>query len=202
MPEGARLLGEYLNPVVGEIFVVEQDEEHVEQGDERCNDADDQTGGVSEETEHLRHSLLQTISKVLAAEELLYCLLVSLQPFLYGARYAIDVCRCLYVLRDEASQLLELLYHGRDDEIDHQAYHGNDGNERDNDAQCSRGDMHTILHKLHGGVEQIGQEPGNEEGQQHVAEVVHGSKHKDDQRCHACPTNELVECYLFLHRDC
>ena len=126
--------------------------------------------------------------------------MVFLYPSLDGFRNAGDMCGVVDVFGGQLAQLLKLLDHGRNDEVDHSPHHGNDEDERDNDAQSPCGHVHFVLHELHDRVEQIGHEPCDEEWQQHTAEVVHEQENGKNEQTDACPTDKTVECDFFLHR--
>ena len=81
LPEWTALFREYLDPVVCQVLVVEQDEEHIQKSDERGNHADDDTIGLSEEIEEAWHHSLQSFGEVLAFEERLYVSMVLVDPF-------------------------------------------------------------------------------------------------------------------------
>ena len=95
--------------------------------------------------------------------------------------------------------MIDLSNHGRDDQVDDQGYHGNHDDHGDDDAQGACGHMAFLLHELHDGVEEVGQQPRYEEGQQYFTEVVHGEQYTEYQQGNACPAYESVKCDFFVH---
>ena len=83
-PEGAVLLGEHLDEAGGQLLIVEEYEKEVEQGDERRHDADEHTGRLAYEREHLGHGVPYGLGHVFLLEEVEYAVLVLVDPLLYG----------------------------------------------------------------------------------------------------------------------
>ena len=68
-----------------------------------------------------------------------------------------------------------------------------DIDECDDDGQHTVLDMQLVLHEFHNRVQQVGQQPGNEERQQHIAEVVDNVQYGNGNQCSNEPPYERVE---------
>ena len=104
-------------------------------------------------------------------------------------------------LRENVLHFVELLNHGRDDEIEHAADDHHNHQESHDDAQRPDAQMELVFDEFHNRIEQIGQQPCNEEGQQHAAQIIEQQQHGQHNGADACPTNKPVECNLF-HLEC
>ena len=135
------LLGEDANPVLSEVFVIEQDEEHVEQGYQGADDADDVVGSLADELEHVGHGLANTIGEVLAFDDAGDFFTVVVDPLLYDFGDAGDMGGLMDIGGHEVAQFAELFDHGRDDEPDDASHDGNDEDEGHNNTQRARGYM-------------------------------------------------------------
>jgi hypothetical protein len=120
-------------------------------------------------------------------------LLVVLEPGNNSLGDVADVGRLLDIVGGELSQFLELLYQGRDDEIDDSANDDKDKQQGDNDAQDTSGDMQTELDELDDRILQIGEEPGYDKGQEDSAEVVDEQQDSDCQQTAQHPAYKAVE---------
>ena len=106
----------------------------------------------------------------------------------------------LDVVGSQAAQLLELLNHRGDNQVDNatqQSYHKY---QCDNNAQRPVTHMQLILHELHHRVKQIGQQPGHKKWQQHTTQIVNQQQDAKYQQSYPHPTHQLVkrDC-LFFH---
>ena len=100
----------------------------------------------------------------------------------------------------QTAQLLELLNHRWDNQIDDASHDGHHHYQRQHNAQSPAFYVHLILHKLHHGVKQISKEPRNDEGQQHTAQIVNQQQDAKHQQSCPHPTYQLVKCdCLFFH---
>ena len=201
MPEGTVLLGEDFYPVVGEILIVEQYEEHVEQHDAGADDAEHNVGSLAEQGEELGHGGFHRVAEVFAVEELLQLALVLACPLSDELCEVVGVGGLLHPPGEHVAKLLKLLYHGRDDEVDNASDDGNDHNHGYDDGNGTNLDVKLVLHKLDGGVEQIGKEPGYEERQQHLTEIVDCEQHDKHASRYERPSYEFVECYFLFKHD-
>ena len=59
--------------------------------------------------------------------------------------------------------------------------------------------MQLILHKFYDRVEQVGQKPGDEEGQQYAAQFFHKPKDSQYGCSYECPADKPVESDFFSH---
>ena len=193
VPEGPVLLGEYLHPFVGERFVVHQDEEHVQQGNHRCHDADDHACRLAKEVEQFGYRGLQSVAEVLALEESGDGFAVVMQPCLNRGGKVVDMRGVVEIACHHITQFLELLKHRRDDQVEQASQDGTHEDQRDDDGQGSGGDVQPVLYELDDGVEQVGHEPCDEEGQKHTAQIVDDKQYGEDCRRYQKPADELVE---------
>ena len=70
----------------------------------------------------------------------------------------------------------------------------------DDGSQGAHLHVHAILYELHHRVEQICQEPRDEEGQQHAAQIVGDGEDGHGYAADGCPAHHFVECnLLFVH---
>ena len=106
-------------------------------------------------------------------------MLVLASPFLYGARDSAYLRCVLDIGGCQLTQPLKLLNHGRNDEPKHTANDGHHKEQTDEDAEYAPRHMQSVLHELHQGIEQVGQQPRNGKGQQHAAEIVDEQQHKN-----------------------
>ena len=104
-------------------------------------------------------------------EEVADVILIFQPPLCDGSRYALDMRLLVDIVGGQLSQFLELLDHRRDDEIHDATHDGDDHDQRQDDAQGPR-QVHVALHELLDRVEQISEEPGDEEWQQYTAQIV------------------------------
>ena len=198
-PEGAVLLREYAYPVGGEVFVVEQDEEHIEQRNHRGDDADDDVSRLTHKAEQLGHGALDGIAEVVAAEEALYLGMVFLDQRRDICREVIGVGGLSHPAGEDVAELLKLLNHRRDDEVDHSADDRQHHDHGDDDGERTYPHAHLVLHKLDDGVEQIGEEPCHTEGQQHSAEIVDQTEHTQGECHQSGAAYKQVKGYLLAH---
>ena len=96
-------------------------------------------------------------------------------------------------------QPLELFDHWRNDEIEHTADDGKDHDHGDDNRQGTHPHMKFVLHKLHHRIEQIGEEPRDEERQQHTAQIVHQQEYGQDDGSDSYPTYETIKCDFLWH---
>lgn len=134
LPERAYALREYLHPIVGEVLIVIEDEEHVEQYDTRAHNAHHDIPRGANELEHLRHRRPQSARKIIAAKEFLYLTLVVVNPLRNGLRDARDVGGVVHIISGKGREFPELLNHRRDDSIDHSTQYENNRNHSDEDT--------------------------------------------------------------------
>ena len=154
---------------------------------------------MAHHVEQLRHGSFECLGHIRTLQHLLDLFTVLGNPFLDELGEVARVGLLLHILRDELTEFTDLSNHGRDDQVDDQGYHGNHDDHGDDDAQGACGHMAFLLHELHDGVEEVGQQPCYEEGQQYFTEVVHGEQYTEYQQGNACPAYESVECDFFVH---
>ena len=79
----------------------------------------------------------------------------------------------LDILHHDVAEFLKLVYHRRNDEIEHSTDDGKHEHQRHDNGQSSGGHMQFILHELHYRIHQICQQPSHEEWQEHAAQEIH-----------------------------
>ena len=97
-------------------------------------------------------------------------------------------------------ELLELLNHWRNNEVDDEPDDGQHECHGDNDGQRTHAKSHLLLYKLHDRVEQVGKKPGYEKGEQHATQVVHHVEHGKYEQPDAGQADETVESDFLLHK--
>ena len=100
---------------------------------------------------------------------------------------------------EAVAELLKLLNHRRDDEVDHSADDRQHHDHGDDDGERTYPYAHLVLHKLDDGVEQIGEEPCHTEGQQHSAEIVDQTEHTQGECHQSGAAYKQVKGYLLAH---
>ena len=172
MPKGTIFLRKDFNPVGCEIFVVQEDEKRVEQRDERCYDAEQDAGRLAHQRENLGHSGVEGVAEVLAMQKFGDLFLVTFNPVRDIFCEVVGVGCLVQPLRENVLHLVGLLNHGRNDEIEHAADDNHDHKEGHDDAQRPYAQMELVFDEFHNRIEQIGQQPCDEEWQQHAAQIV------------------------------
>ena len=104
-------------------------------------------------------------------------------------------------LVEDVGQALELLYHWRHNHVEHSAQHHYQQQHCDDNAEGAARNVQTILYESHHRIDQIGQEPGNDERQQNAAQRFHYQQHSHRQDGYERPSERFVECNWLSHDD-
>ena len=105
-----------------------------------------------------------------------------------GSGDTLDVGSLLDIVGGQLPQFLELFNHWWDYKIHNAADYGDRHNECQDDAQRS-GQVHMPLHEFYDRVEQVGEEPSDEERQQNAAEVIHKQEDAEYKQSDADPSD-------------
>lgn len=193
--EGAVFLRYQVNPAAGDAFVVQQDEDDVEQNQEDGEDAEQQADGLGQQRPQRGHRLLDGAHQAPLAEQLEDELRVDVLFQELGQR------RGHVAVGDSAGEvgnhqvlhLAELLRHRR-----HQQVEGGDADQQQGEQRAEDGDdaalqLQPVLEEGDQRIHQVGDEPGDEEGQQHAAQTLQEHQRADDDNPDDDASDEAVE---------
>ena len=198
----AVLGGHELDPAVGDGLIVEQDEEDVEQDDERGEDAHHEADRVVDEAPNLGHEAAQGVAQVLFGEELLQVVGVDvlLDEVLHCAGDGGVAAALGEVLHEQVLQPHELLYDRGNKENPCRGEQQHDGEHGAQDGHHAVVHPQAVLVELHQRIEEVGHEPGDEEGEQHTAQVVDQVEESDEQgHCQQAADETVEGDFLFQH---
>ena len=198
----ALALWDELKPSVGDFLIVEQDEEHIEEDNEDREDAEYEAQRLVDEVPGLPQGVLQGIDDALLLDEFhdvvvvdevgdnLFCL------FCNAALPQIFLSHRGYVF----AYFCHLADEGRNDEVQNTSQCSEHEDECHDDAQDAVAQPATELEKTNKGINHIGQQPCNEEGQQHGTQVLDEQPDADQQNDNRHRTYEAVKCnFPFSH---
>ena len=154
---------------------------------------------MAHEREQLGHGSLDGLAEIVAAEEALYLGSVLVQPLGDGGRQVVGVGGVVHPSGEDFAQLLELFQHGWDDKVDDCPDDSYGQYEGDDDGDGAYLDPHAVLHKLYDGVEEVGEEPCHDKGQEDSGQIVDQIEYREGDEDDPGPADELVEGDLVAH---
>ena len=104
-----------------------------------------------------------------------------------------------YPVNKNVVKSLELFYHRGHNQV------ANKSEDGANEEQCKynrnrpKAYMQSVFYEFYDRIEQISQQPGHEEGDENIAQIVQRAKHGHDKQDDSRPTYECTECNFFLH---
>ena len=202
LEEGAVGCWEQLYPAFGEAFVVDQDEEHVEEDDEDGEDAGYPAECLDDEVPDLDESRLHGVAHVVLLNELHDVVFVE-EALDVGTQVFGDALLAQVLLgygHDVLADFCCLLNDGGHDEHEQSHQGGHDQDEGHGDAEYAVAQSAAVLQEDDQGVDHVGQQPGDGEGQEHGTEVLDEQPQAHDNQDHDEVAHETVEGYfLFGH---
>jgi len=170
--EGAVFLRDQMDPSVGDLLIVEEDEEEIEEDDEDDGDADDDGDGAREQRPGFGQHLFGDVDNVIDAEirhDLVHVemRLYEVDPFLRNEGNAAALERV--GLQDLVEPCRLFRYRRNDERADagDDQNHGDEGGEH---GEYAHAEMEFILEKLHQRLHHIGQQPGDEKREQRITQ--------------------------------
>lgn len=182
----------------GHGFVVVEDEEEIDDADERGDEADDGADAAAEKGEELRHFFFEQLRHVLHGEGTgdFVEVDVVLDVVFHFGRDGGDGGVGGGVFDHDVLQMPHLRNNGGNDEVAASCDNANDEQEGDEDAEHTRLDTAAILDEGDDRVEEVGDEPCHQKGNEHIAEtldeVICGYQHDDaDEDAHHAVEGEF-----------
>ncbi len=168
------VLGPKARPTFGDLLIVEQDEEQIEQRDAEGDQSTHDMKGLRQDATHTRDDLLDDLDEI-AVLQLVEPIVVGdvrQDKLLEQGGHALVLPNLGQIGGDETLQAYRLVDERGDDEHEEACHDAYNEQQHHDDAEDTIPESRLLLKEDHDRIEQIGDAERDEERQQHAAQIV------------------------------
>ena len=201
---GAVFQRDEVNPPLGNALVVEQDEDHIEQNEQEGEEAEEQVDRLRQQLPDAWQALLQCRQEVLLMEQTAQVVRIDILPQELAQRtgHIAAIVRIREIGYQQVLHPAKLFEHGRNKEVENRSTYHQQREQRTEDGKNTHLHTQAILEEGDHGIDHIGNEPCDEEGEQHAAQPLEQHQQGDDDAAQYDTADETVEGDFLLSHGC